>query len=649
MISSTAYQTMAQEPNKRISGSQQGQHLVSVNQLGYNTTWPKRFTAPLSPDGSVFSISKKDSKTVLFKGIVNNNIGDFSTFKPLNEKDEYVVNVTGSGLTAGKSYPFSIDQFWLQQQLLKPALDFMIDARSVIGNHPSAYGGTPWRDGTFYSFEVPSLVLQYLSNPNDYEQLPIEINYQEEKRKVTDIGFKYVMEPEGQTALASTRKYFTDLDAPVGDKIPDIIQMIHWGIGYYLINPVTKDPSARENDEDGRRLHPQTLEQFAYFLYGFPKYKQYFSDKFYQQAKDFAFQQWDYTGLFSVYVTVGSAKGRQAPGHSIMPNLMMYEVALRDGDTRADRFMNAAIKQAEWAIKDLDFKLPANTKGQRMSEHKLIPALVYLYTKYPKHAPAKIKAKIDEWVDVALSRSENMWDFRRYDLDKNWSVPEFSETGNIAGLPAIALSAASITDNPEKKRRLEIMATAAIDDLFGRNPQNACSAHKIDLGFNHLEKPWPKGYYPNVTARLELVRGSFSSISPTDMYPYQPNGKFGHLEGWVAFNAAWNLSLAYMNWYDTQLNATIKNDKVHITLISPAGMDKNKVEQVKVNITNPSGQTKELILNESTAKSNIYKQSATLTELQAAPGKEIQISYGNAPFEKMLRIKNTDGKITINN
>jgi hypothetical protein len=26
----------------------------------------------------------------------------------------------------------------------------MIDCRSVLGKHPSAYGGSPWRDGTYY-------------------------------------------------------------------------------------------------------------------------------------------------------------------------------------------------------------------------------------------------------------------------------------------------------------------------------------------------------------------------------------------------------------------------------------------------------------------------------------------------------------------
>jgi len=58
-------------------------------------------------------------------------------------------------------------------------------------------------------------------------------------------------------------------------------------------------------------------------------------------------------------------------------------------------------------------------------------SLVWLLQNYPDQAPAGLKEKIERWAQVAIQRSENMWDFRRYDLDKNWTIPELNETGNL--------------------------------------------------------------------------------------------------------------------------------------------------------------------------------------------------------------------------
>ena len=79
--------------------------------------------------------------------------------------------VAGGSLKSNVSDPFRIDSAWMEQVCMEQAVRFMVDARSVVGTHPSAYGGSPWRDGTYYSYEVPSLVLLYLSNPEYFNQL----------------------------------------------------------------------------------------------------------------------------------------------------------------------------------------------------------------------------------------------------------------------------------------------------------------------------------------------------------------------------------------------------------------------------------------------------------------------------------------------
>jgi hypothetical protein len=32
------------------------------------------------------------------------------------------------------------------------------------------------------------------------------------------------------------------------------------------------------------------------------------------------------------------------------------------------------------------------------------------------------------------------------------------------------------------------------------------------------------------------------------MYPFNPTAEFRHPEGWVNYNAAWNVALAYVRW-----------------------------------------------------------------------------------------------------
>ena len=526
-------------------------HPVFVNQSGYNLSWPKRFTAPLVKDKASFVITEYNSDGVLFKGKVEKGVGDFSDFKPAKRGIEYVVTVSGGDLEPGLSDPFQIEPDWMQQVSLEPALRFMQDARSVSGTHPSGFGGSPWRDGTYYSYELPSLVLMYLSAKSTLDHLPIEIDYQQDKERILDPGFKLVKTTKDEKSLETARLYYTELDAPVGQKVPDAIKLIHWGVGWYLLDPKTHDPSG---DPLGDRIHAQTIEQISYFLYGYPAYKDYFTEKFYKRAYDFAFKNWGQAALFEVDKTIGTFKGRHCPGHSIMPNLMMYEVATRHGRSDAERYLQAAQKQTRWIIDELDWNDPTTTKGQRMSEHKLMTGLVFFLKQYPKHAPDGILEKIDKWVDVIITRSDNMWDFRRYD-DKDWSLPRFAsgshggagwnEPGNVAGFPAACFTVATVTKDSAKKQRLMEIGVAHFDNLFGRNPLGVHSGYYGPKDFKGVERGWPKAFPENITARLELVRGTLNSSCNTEHYPFNPEQTFRHVEGWTAFNSAFNVGIAY--------------------------------------------------------------------------------------------------------
>ena len=541
------------------------QHLIALNQVGFNTDLPKRFTAPLSPEGSKFEVRLVGSDKALFSGEIRGHVGDFSNFKPAESAKEYVVVVSGGELKEGVSDAFAIRAGLWEEQFWQTAVDFMIDSRSVMGTHPSAYGGCPWRDGTYYDFIVPSLVLFYLADPARAQAMPRQMDWEAEKARVLAPDFKFdANNPHPEGVMDAARRCYSELESPRPDA-PDVVKLVQWGLGYYLFHPATKDPSG---DPAGKKIHAQTVEQFAFVLWAWPQLEQWLSQSFYNRCRDFAFEQWKSVGLLEVdplwdaktYLTpeqmeganptggtLHPYKGRHAPGHSIEPNLLMYEVAKREKRADAEIYLKAAQAQAAWLIANVDWNDPRTTKGQRMSEQKTITGLVWFLQKYPDQAPAGLKQKITDWARVAIQRSENMWDFRRYDMDQHWTIPKLNETGNLVSFTASALAASWVVD-AGMKQRLQEIAVAQMDNVFGRNPKLAAAPEHPEKGFPLIERGWPKKFQDNTCARLETTRGALSSSPGTEMYPFNPGGKYRHLEGWVNYNAAWNVALAYWKW-----------------------------------------------------------------------------------------------------
>lgn len=523
-------------------------HWVCVNQMAYNLNAPKGFTVPTAKTNLPFVIKEKNAKKIVYQGNLKNGKGDFTDFNPIDlVAKEYFIHVEGDGLKAGDSYPFVIGEHALQKMAYRPAVEFFNDVRSLVGSHPSAYGGTAWRDGTYYTYEVPSMVLLYLSNPEVFNKMPVTLNWAKEKEHLFSPDFKPTKEHNDKDALATAKAYYSKLPQPKSSNIPDIIQNIRFGIGWNLLDPVSADPSG---DLLGEQLHGQTIEQFAYFLYGYPAYKQYIEKAFYQMVLDSTLKWWTRSGLLEVQTTIGNAKGRHCPGHSIMPNLLMYEVAKREKLSNPEKYLEAAKNQTNWIIENANWTNPAFTKGQRISEHKLITGLAFFMTNYPDQAPVGLKRKLVEWAENAVSLSNNMWNFRKFDQD-NWTLPGYNEAGNIIAFPACALSVAMILDEGNLKKRLVELAFAHYDNFCGRNPQNAHCVNYPELGFSGIEKAWP---FPDprhdVCARLENTRGSLSSLPGSEMYPFNPIGLPRHGEGWSVYNANWNVSLAYLNFYE---------------------------------------------------------------------------------------------------
>ncbi|MEO6001551.1 MAG: hypothetical protein ABIZ04_01410 [Opitutus sp.] len=538
-------------------------HVVAVNQVGYLTDYPKRFTAPVSPDGAEFSIGVARQAATVFSGKITGHIGDFTAFHPADADVDYVITVQGGGLAKGTSDPFAVRRHLWTERFWPATTDFMVDVRSVTGTHPSAYGGGAYRDSTYYAFEAPSLIMMYQANPGVIDRSPRQIDWAADKARVLDPNFQFdAKNPESEGVMDAVRRYYTEL-APPPAAAPDVVKLVHWSYGYILMHPASRDPS---RDPLPKQIHGQHVEQFAYLLNDWAQFERWFSPEFRAQCHAFAFDHWESSGLFGVdpqwdpakYDATASPgdelgknlplnpfKGRHPPGHSIVPNLMMYELALREKRPDAPRFLEAARTQTQWVIDRLDWSDPRTTKGHRMSEFRTMIGLVWFLQHHPEAAPAGLREKITEWARVMVSRSNNLWDFRRYDLDKHWSIPGLNEPGNLLGFTAAALAASWVVEDPQLRARLREIAFAQTDAVFGRNPLGVAGVSFPQQGFLSVERGWPIHHTTNVCARLETTRGSISASCSTEFYPYNPKGKFRHPEGWVNYNATWNVALAY--------------------------------------------------------------------------------------------------------
>ncbi|MCG8375103.1 MAG: hypothetical protein MI702_01315, partial [Chlorobiales bacterium] len=243
-------------------------HQAYVNLSGYDRHWPMRFTAPLSPDGTGFEVIEADTETISFSGVVSDGVGDFSDFQQAQPNRDYRIRLKGGELKPGLSDLFRIAPNWLLDTTLELAFRHMVDIRSIAGTHPTAFGGCPWRDGAFYTYEVPSLVLLYLAHPDFFNALAQEIDYAADKARVLDPEFKMPEKsnPFGDHALATVQRYYREIEPLRSAKVPDIVQLIHWGIGYYLVDPKTRDAT----QDNKFFLNAQVVEWFAYFLYSYP-------------------------------------------------------------------------------------------------------------------------------------------------------------------------------------------------------------------------------------------------------------------------------------------------------------------------------------------------------------------------------------------
>lgn len=598
---------------------------IYLNQSGFNLGKPKRFTAPTLADGTAFIVRPAKGTETLFKGTLKNHIGDFSPFDPKGD-GEFVVEAGGIS-----SVPFRIGPFWLERITYQNAVNFMIDSRHYVGNDRNVCGGSfGWRDDHHFGWELHTLVPQYLSNPSAYERMPRQVKYEKPKDK----------------------KLWGALE-PYRDDAPDIVKLIHWGADVVVTQKLE---------------HEHLKAQLAYFLYAWPVLRDHLPDQNYQTVLSYALEQWSNpkkdrsypydespeNDLLVLKTRLGSTKGSLPPGFSVEPNLMMHEVAKRENRPDADIYFDAAYKQAEWMIKHLDWNDPLTTKGQRMSEFLTVTGLTHFLREYPDRAPAGLKSKINEWAQVIVRRSDNLWDFRKLDDKDGWTpmgdTPQkWNEPGNIMGLPASILAAREFITDAGTQTRLDQIIWSHFDNMFGRNPVGRHYSFDAPREIEGVEHGWFR-FYPGGIGRLAEARFVIDGSPKNAHYPYQPEvGDIGWTEGWVQFNVCYNISLSYLAWSETKIELTVQGDELIIRLTAPLNFDYKQVETGSVIVASGQGDTERVTVTEDSANSATFTgrvklrpdQRVTLgdKEIQYKAGTTLKVSHGFGYLGRHATIK----------
>lgn len=515
---------IGEDPNRKpIDAS-----LWFVNQIGYDSDKSKRAT--YMGTATSFTVNRAIDGTVVYSGNIVDNIADFSA-----------VDVTGIfylQTSSESSYNFNVARNRIWNVSAKVALDFMAQARQDAFD-TGGNTGYAWRDSHQFSFELNSLVMQYMSNPTYYNSLPYGI-YKVNQCEYTNLRTQ---------------------------DCPDIIWLMKFAVTRYH----------DWNVNDGIQLHALIKAQVAYFLYLYPHISQYVDSSWYQTIRDWIISQWSVTtcnkswyevsgginhNLFTTQAKIGTVKGMLPPGYAIVPNFMMYEVATRDSLATASQFMTAAENNIAWLVNSVDLSDPTNTKGQRMSEYITFHALTYAYEMYPSHCPSGTYAKIASVANLLISRSNNLWDYTQYQTDGDlsgsattiWNNAEVQTSGlannpGYVGMMGVYFALARVITDSSVKAKLKELAMSHIAHGFGRNPLGRCFDYKATEDFDGAQLGWVERYQGGA-GDLGWVVGVLDGSPKEGSFPFNPNASTGYTEGWVAFNSAWNMALAYLKGED---------------------------------------------------------------------------------------------------
>lgn len=611
-----------------------------VNQLGYNLGESKRFVCYGAKDGTPFHIIQVNSDQTVFEGQMLNFEGWFTSFNPVTDGEEYVIEVVGHG----RSVPFWIADHLLEKASSKLAYDFFVDARGFEDletyDMSRVYGGGPTRDGGAYGLETVFEVLQYASNPALYDQWTSELG---------------------------------------DDQVADLIDLILWHAAFAYKHLAYNGPVANRHGTLGYEGHPRmlydywnTLDQLAAVCAAYHSFlKPYLPEETYQAYRKACLDNWEAYDRHKVvrywtYSTKWVDKGFQefnemgnAYGQSVFRNLFMYICETHEEDGNPEQFLRWAQAGAEDIIQHWDFNNPRHTWWIRNAEHITPQALAYFLMLAPDKAPTGTKKKLAAWAIHMKQKTNNFWKYRVHS-ETEWA---HARTKELGGAPALAGSMFAVAhvlgDAP-----LRNIGWAQVDFVFGVNPVGAHLSNKsedrvqISGYWEGVEHGWPQSH-PDGYGRLGRVRGTLDGSPLDSQFPIaaqvqQIEGKnegkaFGKnayaTEGWGITNRGWMSTLTFSTLGSHRLRAFDDASQQDITEIKSgqtfvieltAALNQNwdKKDLAWVLVKEGKAPAKKVMLQETGKNTGLFTSTYSVSPNSA--GQDITISYGYLGLEKEI-------------
>ena len=575
---------------------------------------------------------------------VSGGVGDFSDFDP-STAGPYRISLGKNG-TSVHSNEFLIDDHLTELTSYRDAIEFFTGSRMKYGdfgqlwddpdNWDVSNDGFAWRDQPEFAFVIRSLVNLYRSNPAALENILVDSSD---------------LPPDPDSGAYD----YDNMPTSVPSDTPEVVRLIWWGAEVYYKANV--DYTIQKND-----------------LAAYPELDDWIPSDTYTRCRDLLFNVWTkatgtyqnvpkryYTNhsrdLFTTFDQVGTSKGEFPPGFSIAGNLDMYQVAVREERSDADQYLRAARDQVDQIVNNLDETMPITTKGQRPNEFITVSNVVRFLREHPDEAPAGTVNWLKRWANEIVSRSNNMWDFRKWDSD-TWvdeQLPEFpsdriNEPGNVAGFPAPALATANVLDDVDSSLAADLrrIAHSHVDNTFGRNPTGRHFCHRAtESGYtwDGADRGWYSEYCGTI-GELCGVRGVLNGSPKNDHYPDNPGvGDVGHTEGWTTFNAAFNQSLAWLSFDDSALEiqdtngnevSTVGTSDTITTALRIARDNEttgtNETVNVRMRMGDDAWET--VTLTQTTSTGPWYEADVDLGSQGASSGDEIEVRYGHGAFTR---------------
>jgi hypothetical protein len=208
---------------------------------------------------------------------------------------------------------------------------------------------------------------------------------------------------------------------------------------------------------------------------------------------------------------------------------------------------------------------------------------------------------------------------------------------------ASAYAARRVLTDQTQKNRLQQIAISQIDHMFGRNPLNRHFNYNAVTEIQGVDQGWAT--WEHGVGDLDTVVGRIDGSPKENAYPYNSSDGAGYSEGWVAFNTAWNASLAYsaaddldLKVYDSTFTNIVSNvtsgTTIGIQLRAPLNFDSTSAETGTVKIVDNAGNKSNVTVTESNNDDYYFKATYSVPNGITY----IDIYYGIGIFQKKVRV-----------